>query len=443
MYEGTRFAQLRTLFRAAVSLGLVGAGGCAGRIDPAGFSDNVCTGAEFRPVVGVTPATPVDYLALREEDDTFPGQPPPAREPRVLAATGTACATASAPVTCQGTLAALRSSEGWRGPGGGLDIPEHRYVVFTRGDEVGSIVSVDALAAFLGPIEVASEAAWLARERGYRILCDGNNVRGAGTGFELRVATGHTCGEGTGIDEHVVAVSAAGVLTVLETVRVEDGNPNCVIGRMSDGIDRGDPSPSRSLGDYLARAAELEAAAVFAFERLARELRAFGAPEALVSEAERSARDEVRHASLTARLAARHGGRVGARPIPTLPVRSPYAVAAENAAEGCVRETFGALQATFQAEHARDPALARAFRGIARDETRHAALAWDVAAWIDGFLSPAEREAVALARREAVVGLRRALGAEAPEEAVERAGVPRAVDARGLFDAVAPSLWAA
>jgi len=441
MTTSARFAHFRTLFQAVVSVTLVGAGGCAQRIDPADFTDNVCTGAAFRPTQGVTPAVPVDHLALRQEEDTSPGQPPPERAPFTHDAFGTPCATATNPAMCQATLAGLRSSMGWTRPGGGFVQPTHWYAVFTRGDEVAPIVTLDALAAFLGPIDVAPEAAWLATERGYRILCDGNNARRTADGFELRVESGQTCGRGTGIDHHVVAVTAAGVLTVRETVRERDGDPNCVIGRLSDGMDTLDAVPTRSLGDYLARAAELEAAAVHAFDRLARELRAFGAPDDLVAAAERSARDEVRHATLTARLARRRGGEVRTLPTPVLPVRTPAAVALENAVEGCVRETFGALQATFQAAHARDPELARAFRGVARDETRHAALAWEVAGWIDALLSPEERAEVATAQRAAVEALRGALGAEVPAAVVVQAGVPRARQARGLLDAVTPALW--
>jgi len=68
-------------------------------------------------------------------------------------------------------------------------------------------------------------------------------------------------------------------------------------------------------------------------------------------------------------------------------VRSLY----EIAVEGCVRETFGALEATFQAKNANDPQIRRVMRRIAEDETRHAALAWRVAAWIEPRLSDRQR----------------------------------------------------
>jgi len=59
-------------------------------------------------------------------------------------------------------------------------------------------------------------------------------------------------------------------------------------------------------------------------------------------------------------------------------------VALENAVEGCVRETYGALIATRQAEAASDPVVRRAMRKIAADETAHAALSWDVASFFAG-----------------------------------------------------------
>src|SRR5258708_38720960 len=67
---------------------------------------------------------------------------------------------------------------------------------------------------------------------------------------------------------------------------------------------------SSSRGRWLADAAWMEAASVRAFQRLARELAAHGAPLELVREARRAARDEARHARVMTTLARRHGERV-------------------------------------------------------------------------------------------------------------------------------------
>src|SRR3989442_1726027 len=61
-----------------------------------------------------------------------------------------------------------------------------------------------------------------------------------------------------------------------------------------------EPMPTRAdLGGYFATMASLEAASVGAFRALRTELRAHGAPRALVRAAERAARDEIRHARMT------------------------------------------------------------------------------------------------------------------------------------------------
>jgi hypothetical protein len=63
------------------------------------------------------------------------------------------------------------------------------------------------------------------------------------------------------------------------------------------------------VGAWLAEAAWLEAASVYAFVHLARELGLHGAPHGLVRWALVAARDEVRHTELMTRLALRYGAR--------------------------------------------------------------------------------------------------------------------------------------
>ena len=105
-------------------------------------------------------------------------------------------------------------------------------------------------------------------------------------------------------------------------------------------------------------------------------------------------------------------------------LRSLAAVAVENAVEGCVRETFGALTASWQAAHARDPHIARTMARIARDETRHAALAWAIARWVEPRLDARARRRIVAARRRAVRTLRRQARAAVPATLVRQAGVP-------------------
>ena len=188
-----------------------------------------------------------------------------------------------------------------------------------------------------------------------------------------------------------------------------------------------------TVGEYLARAAYLEEASVHAFDQLERELRAHRAPASLGRTARRSAKDEIRHADAMRRLAALHGGRPESPRAGRSSVRSLERIARENVVEGCVRETYGALLATWQATHATDAGIRRCFSRIAADETRHAALAWAVAGWAHERLCPDARARVACARRRAVRRLRDELDRAPPRELAARLGLPSARQARVLL----------
>lgn len=188
-----------------------------------------------------------------------------------------------------------------------------------------------------------------------------------------------------------------------------------------------------AVGEYLARAAYLEEASVHAFDRLERELRAHRAPESLERTANRSAKDEVRHADAMRRLAALHGGRPESPPVGRSTIRSLERVARENVVEGCVRETYGALLATWQAVHATDAGIRRCFSRIATDETRHAALAWAVAEWAHERLGPSAHARLARARRRAVRHLRGEIDRAPPRGVAAPLGLPSARQARVLL----------
>ena len=82
------------------------------------------------------------------------------------------------------------------------------------------------------------------------------------------------------------------------------------------------------------------------------------------------------------RLAASRGARPRPTPVARGPVRSLEAVALENAVVGCVVETYAAVVAEWQAEHATDRAIGTTMETVARDEARHATLAWRVHEWL-------------------------------------------------------------
>jgi hypothetical protein len=216
----------------------------------------------------------------------------------------------------------------------------------------------------------------------------------------------------------------------------------CVSGRRPEGM-RVDTSPGEcGLGTFFAEIAQLEAASVFAFDRLARELDAHGAPNELSRAAERSKLDEVRHTFATAHLARRFGARPAAIDVGSLHVRPLIEIALENAVEGCVRETFGALLAAYQARHAKNRDVARAMSVIASDEARHAALAWEVAAWAEPQLAERERATIAEARRVAARELRASLAFEPAPDVKSVAGMPRGDRALAMFEHVEQELWA-
>ena len=204
-------------------------------------------------------------------------------------------------------------------------------------------------------------------------------------------------------------------------------------------------APAGTLGAWLAHLAWLEAASVFAFSRLEEELCSMHAPEALVRRARSAARDEVRHARVVARLAARYGGAKGRVRVrgsrQRARSRSRLAFARENAIEGCVREAFGALVATWQARRAPDPEIASAMQRIAADEARHAALAWAIARWVEPRLSAGERREVALARRGALAALR-CEALTMPASFARQAGLPFGAEGAALVDELASVLLA-
>jgi hypothetical protein len=176
---------------------------------------------------------------------------------------------------------------------------------------------------------------------------------------------------------------------------------------------------------WFTNVAALEAASVAAFHELRDALRHFGAPRSLLDACNRAALDERRHARSMARL-----GCVATPPLPRharkAAAPSLEALAAHNAREGCVRETYGALVTTVQSARAADTRRRRALHSIARDETRHAALAWRVHAWAMRRLSTTERSRVVEAARDAERALLRELATSPAREVRAKLGVPTA-----------------
>jgi hypothetical protein len=214
----------------------------------------------------------------------------------------------------------------------------------------------------------------------------------------------------------------------------------CVEGRRPHGYL--DAAMEPTVAGWLARAADLERVSIDAFQILRRELAHHGAPAHLLDRAACAEADEVRHARVLATLARREGARLANAPVEHGPVRALVDIALENAVEGCVRETYGALVAGFQAQHAGRVDVRRVMEHVVRDETTHAELAWDVHEWIMARLSSGERARVTSAMARAVGEL--GAGARLPTAIalVEALGLPPPLEARRLVAGLDARLWA-
>jgi hypothetical protein len=462
----------------ASTVGAVGIGGCGGGtaavatsaeggaidggggIDVTGFA---CAGPLPDVLSNLKPATPVDYVELRAQtvpnpdyhgpaDDAADGDggaaagPPPVIL-KTLSTNGNACATATNKDACK-TALAKASGKGWApfADGGNAAPPptiDVQFLVYTRGDEVGVVGTTAELATFLGPIDTLEEARLLLQSEGYVLACSGGGPppgwkKNDDGSWEILVPGG-AC---SGVIVRRFHIASNGTITLVEAVP----NPEPIAcGRRPEGLEG---SASRGgfaigLGEYFAEVAHLEAASVVAFRRLEVELRRFGAPESLVKRARRARADEIRHARETSALARRFGGDVPALEVAAATDRDLLAIAIENAAEGCVRETYGALVATFQARTAKDPEVRDVLSRIARDESRHAELSHDVAMWLDGQLDAASRAMVRAERTRALAELRAAIETAPAADVIANAGMPTVVEARELLDGLDREVLAA
>jgi len=184
--------------------------------------------------------------------------------------------------------------------------------------------------------------------------------------------------------------------------------------------------------EQLDACARLEAYSVWAFDQLAIWLEGEGAPASLVQRAKAAAADEARHVDLLVALGAKRPNLAPAPAPDVVPEPSLFELALDNAIEGCVAETWAALLAHHRADHAETAEVREAYAVIARDETRHAQLAWDLHCWYVTALSAEEAHAVHRARAASLVALpeqatrqmlalepaaRRVLGLPTPREA--------------------------
>lgn len=204
--------------------------------------------------------------------------------------------------------------------------------------------------------------------------------------------------------------------------------------------------PARRPGDdalrgYLEQAAQLEAASVHAFRRLACELAAHDAPADLIAAAEQACAEEARHADRMDAIAIARGGKPQPVPAPSDHIRALEDLVRENVVEGCVREAYGAFVAWRQAMTAQDADLRAAMAPIAVEETGHARLAFAIDAWAQGVLPPDAWQRTRRARSDAMDALRTEL-LSAPSPSLQTlAGIPSAAEAAAWLAAATQQLW--
>jgi hypothetical protein len=384
----------------------------------------VCPSGNWNVFGGVTPSSDPTYVAAYFYVPGGPGTP------SLLDSQGEPCADAEDPMRCAQALEEARSE------------PGSRFVVVTRAGEVTRYDGAE-VANFLGPVDNADDALLRAWAAGYDIRCNDTQrtaIREVEGGYEL-LATQLTGDCPVEVTRYRALLRSDGTIEELCSEVVES-NGGCV-GRRPAGLLEGPRAQGTdAAGRFFANLAFLEASAVHAFEALASELKELGAPPELADQAREAAEDEVRHAAIMARFARSQG----AEPLPPRVEqardRSLFDFALENATEGCVRETFGALLGIHQSMAARDPEVARAMAEIGGDETRHAALSWQIHEWVMPKLSEAEQRAIRHAQREAIDTLRtEAQRPLASEDVSALAGMPSPRQASELVDVLASELW--
>jgi hypothetical protein len=140
-----------------------------------------------------------------------------------------------------------------------------------------------------------------------------------------------------------------------------------------------------SLAAHWTRMGQMEHASIAAFARFSLQLLALGAPPELVEACTAALADETAHTRLCFDLASAYAGRsLGPGPLDIDGSLTPTSLADVVdlvIAEGCFGETSAALEALEAADGASDPVIVAAYSQIARDEQRHAELAFRFVRW--------------------------------------------------------------
>lgn len=350
-----RTCVFQSLIQSAVALGspLVGCDETAPGIekDP-GFVKVSCGDPKGDVFRGLTLDPALDYLDLRSSAQPFEQSTTPSV---IVCSQGVACGGAADQTICNAAFSKALNSKSFL-----LDqcvqVCTGYYMLATRGDEVLVLDTPESVKGVLGMIDTPPEAMLLVEMRGFNVPCRRGGAKPLSGGVEVQAFSLQGC---DGLNRHLFDVRADGVVVEIDTVVEKKATPNCVVGRRPAGLTHEPSGPLEvtPLVSYLSDAARLEAASIYAFRQLTRELSTHRAPRRLIAAARRAVRDEVRHARVTAELARRFGAGTFQGPsVRNVGARDLETIATENATEGCcVRETFGAAVGAFQALRAQDP----------------------------------------------------------------------------------------
>lgn len=396
----------------------------AGGSEPAPVDDLVCSGTAPSLVAGWQTDPALDYVALRLQTGLEELGPP-----MIEQEWGTPCSGVSEPEVCAAALANTLPDVTFNRS---AQLRAEYHFAYTRGDAVGVIGTTLDLKNVLGTIDTGNEAAamWWAANR--QVRCD--DIKVDRNGY---VASSTKMLSDCPVTYQPVEVRVAHDGTVSETEVGQQVVTGACAGRRPPGFCATNSVKGQSpVGEWLARVAELELASIEAFARLEQELQAHGAPVGLQRRCRAACADEARHARAVAELARAFGAEPGSVVAAPRSVRSLLELALDNAREGAVRELYGAAVAAWQAHHARDARVRAVFATIAREEAEHAALAFDLASWLEPQLDAVERAQVEAESRRSWGELRAELARPASTDVERQLGVPAPLAALALLDAL-------
>ncbi len=184
-----------------------------------------------------------------------------------------------------------------------------------------------------------------------------------------------------------------------EGISCVEGRPFLVHGqaRVAAAVERGDwmapvspgweldSATSEQLAAHWTSIGQMEHASIAAFARFSMQLLSLGAPPELLEATHRAMADETLHARLAFGLASHFGAAaVGPGPLSfdgALQNETLESITLNTLLEGCIGETFAAMEARTALGSCTDAGVRAVLRRIVADETEHARLAWHFVQW--------------------------------------------------------------